>query len=150
MSTQNPFWKTRKLEELSPAEWESLCDGCARCCIIKLADADTGDIYTTDVVCKLLDLETCRCGDYPKRAVLVPTCLVLDPQRVRSLSWLPETCAYRLLAEGRHLFDWHPLVSGDPNTVHTAGASVNGKVVSEEGMSEDDIQAHTPGWFEQD
>jgi uncharacterized cysteine cluster protein YcgN (CxxCxxCC family) len=146
MNAETPFWKRKKLEEMSPDEWESLCDGCAQCCRIKLADMDSGDIYTTDVVCKLLNLETCRCGDYPHRAKLVPTCLILDSQRVRSLSWLPETCAYRLVAEGKDLYDWHPLISGDPNTVHTSGASVKGKVVSEEGMSDEDIQAHTPGW----
>jgi uncharacterized cysteine cluster protein YcgN (CxxCxxCC family) len=126
-----PFWRVKSLEEMTQAEWESLCDGCARCCLNKLQDDDTGEIAWTSVACRLLDTDTCRCTDYAGRAELVPDCIQLDPEAVRTLSWLPPTCAYRLVAEGRDLYWWHPLVSGDPATVHAAGVSVSGKVVSE-------------------
>src|SRR3954469_22029567 len=117
------FWKTKSLEEMSDAEWESLCDGCGRCCLNKLEDIDTGEIAWTDVACRLLEGESCRCRNYPKRQKLVPDCVQLTPESVRNLSWLPPTCAYRLVAEGRELYWWHPLLSGDPSTVHQAGIS---------------------------
>jgi len=137
-----PFWQRKTLDEMTREEWESLCDGCARCCIVKFEDEDTKEILYTDVVCRLLDIERCRCTAYGDRSRLVPTCLVLTPDLVRSLKWMPETCAYRLIAEGKPLAWWHPLVSGDPNTVHQAGISVRGKVISEKGMTDEELEEH--------
>lgn len=134
-----PFWKEKTLEEMTPEEWESLCDGCAQCCLIKFEDEDTGRIYHTNVVCELLDIYHCRCTRYSERSVLVPMCLTLNPAMIRDLKWMPETCAYRLLAEGKDLPLWHPLISGDPDTVHKAGASVRGKVVSARDVAEEDL-----------
>ena len=134
-----PFWKTKTLQEMTPEEWESLCDGCARCCIIKFQDEDTGHVYHTNVVCELLDIYHCRCTRYAERSVLVPTCLTLTPQNVGLLSWMPETCAYRLLSEGKDLPLWHYLVCGDRNAVHKAGISVRGKVVSGVDVEEEDL-----------
>ena len=126
-----PYWRTKTLEEMTREEWEALCDGCARCCLLKLEDADTGEIAYTDIACRLLDLGTCRCTRYRQRLRMVPECVDLTPEQVRKLDWLPSTCAYRLVAEGRDLAWWHPLVSGDPETVHKAGISVRGRVVPE-------------------
>jgi uncharacterized protein len=134
-----PFWKCKSLNEMTPTEWESLCDGCAQCCIIKFEDEDTGRIYHTNVVCELLDIYHCTCTRYPERSVLVPTCLTLTADLVKELKWMPETCAYRLLAEGKDLPDWHPLVSGDANSVHAAGASVRAKVISAKDVDEEDL-----------
>jgi uncharacterized cysteine cluster protein YcgN (CxxCxxCC family) len=127
-----PFWRTKTLEEMTPSEWESLCDGCARCCLVKLEDEKTGDIAYTDVGCTLLDAGTCRCRDYENRQAQVADCVRLTPDTVKGLSWLPSTCAYRLLAEGEDLYWWHPLVSGDPATVHAAGLSVRDRVAGPE------------------
>lgn len=129
---QVPFWRRKTLDEMSPAEWESLCDGCGRCCLVKLQDEDTDEVAYTDVGCTLLDGTSCRCRDYGKRQAKVPDCLRLTPKAVRSVSWLPPTCAYRLLDEGEDLPDWHPLVSGDPGSVHEAGVSVRGRVAGPE------------------
>lgn len=126
--SDDAFWKTKALAEMSEAEWESLCDGCGKCCLIGLEDEDTGEIYLTDVACRMFNPETCRCSDYENRHKRVRDCVKLTPQNVGELSWLPKTCAYRLVREGRDLFWWHPLVSGDPETVHTANVSVRGKV----------------------
>ena len=126
-----PYWRTKTLEEMTREEWEALCDGCARCCLLKLEDADTGEIVYTDIACRLLDLGTCRCTRYRQRLRMVPECVDLTPEQVRKLDWLPSTCAYRLVAEGQDLAWWHPLVSGDPETVHKAGISVRGRVVPE-------------------
>ncbi len=123
-----PFWKSKSMAEMTPEEWESLCDGCGKCCLIGLEDADTGEIYLTDVSCKLLDGKTCRCVDYENRSARVADCVTLTPSNVAELTWLPRTCAYRLVHEGRDLFAWHPLVSGDPESVHRANVSVRGKV----------------------
>lgn len=125
------FWKRKSLAEMSKDEWESLCDGCALCCLQKLEDEETGDIYFTDIACKLLDTDACRCTDYTKRAKLVSSCLVLSADEPEAFRWLPGTCAYRLLAEGADLHAWHPLVSGNPDSVHEAGISAKGKCVSE-------------------
>ena len=141
-----PFWKRKSLAEMSPAEWESLCDGCGKCCLLKLEDADTGEFFHTDVACHLLDHGTCQCGEYPDRQRLVPDCVVLTSDNVGSLGFMPSTCAYRLLAEGRDLFDWHPLVSGDPTSVHGAGVSVRGRVVCETGVSDAELEDHIVDW----
>lgn len=119
-----PFWQAKPLAEMNAVEWESLCDGCGRCCMLKIEDEDTGEVHLTRLSCKLLDLGSCRCKDYPNRHAEVPDCLKLDLAKVQSLAWLPHTCAYRALSEGRDLAWWHPLVSGDPETVHQAGISV--------------------------
>jgi len=129
MATQ-PFWKTKTLEDMTPSEWESLCDGCGKCCLAKLEDEDTGDYHWTSVACRLFDIGKCQCSDYANRLAKVSDCVGLTPANVRELRWLPKTCAYRLLGEGRELFPWHPLVSGDPDSVHRAGISVRGKVTA--------------------
>ncbi len=122
--TDRPFWKTKTLAQMTRIEWESLCDGCGQCCLHKLQDMDNGDYYITDLACTLLDCRTARCGDYGNRFSIVPDCVQLTPKKVYETDWLPETCAYRLVAEGQDLAWWHPLVSGSPETVHEAGISV--------------------------
>ncbi|KQT55383.1 MULTISPECIES: YcgN family cysteine cluster protein [unclassified Aureimonas] len=141
-----PFWKDRPLEAFSPEEWESLCDGCGRCCLNKLEDWDTGAIAWTNVRCRLLDDHSCRCSDYENRQASVPDCIGLTVEAVHSIGWLPPTCGYRLVAEGRDLYWWHHLVSGDRQTVHEAGISVRGRTVSEEGMEVEDLERHLARW----
>jgi uncharacterized protein len=136
LAAQVPFWKQKALEALTPAEWESLCDGCGRCCLVKLEDEDSGEIHFTDIACKLFNAGTCRCADYAHRRRRVRDCIKLTPAKVRTLSWLPPTCAYRLVAEGRDLAWWHPLVSGSATSVHEAGVSVQGRI----GVSEKEVQ----------
>ena len=126
-----PFWKTKKLGQMTREEWESLCDGCGRCCLHKLEDEDTGQIVQTNVACRLLDIESCRCSRYATRKRLVPDCVVLTPENVSTLPWMPATCAYRLLAEGQELRWWHPLVSGRAGSVVEAGISVKNIAISE-------------------
>ena len=128
------FWVSKGLDEMSPAEWEALCDGCGQCCLLKVEDEDTGVIYLTHLACRLLNVGTCRCSDYEHRHKSVPDCVRIGPKQARELTWLPKSCAYRLLAEGRELAWWHPLVSGDPETVHQAGVSVRGWARSEKGI----------------
>lgn len=128
---EQPFWRVKALEEMSKAEWESLCDGCARCCLVKLEDEDTGEVHLTRLACRLLDVGSCRCGDYANRFAKMPDCVSIDAEKIRQIDWLPDTCAYRLVAEGRDLYWWHPLLSGDPQTVHAAGISVRGWAISE-------------------
>lgn len=131
------FWRGRALEDFTDAEWESLCDGCGRCCLNKLEEEDSGKIHLTRLACRLLDLHTCRCSDYANRSRRVPECVKIDAETVRRVKWLPPTCAYRLVAEGRDLFWWHPLVSGTPDTVHDAGISIRGLARSEKGVKID-------------
>jgi uncharacterized cysteine cluster protein YcgN (CxxCxxCC family) len=138
-----PFWR-KPLEAMSEPEWESLCDGCGRCCLVKLEDEDTCEVHFTEIGCTLLSGHTCRCTDYPNRQSKVPDCVKLTPEVVRTISWLPPTCGYRIVAEGRDLPWWHPLVSGRPETVEEAGVSVRGKVAA----SEDDVPIeHLPGYI---
>jgi hypothetical protein len=132
-----PFWMAKQLEELDEAEWEALCDGCGRCCLNKLEDDESGEIHLTRLACRLLDLSTCRCVDYANRKERVPECVKIDAQAVRTVRWLPSTCAYRMVAERRPLAWWHPLVSGTPQTVHDAGISVRGLARSEKGVKID-------------
>ncbi len=131
MQDELPFWKRKRLEEMTAEEWESLCDGCARCCLLKLEDEDTGDLAYTRVACKLLDIGACRCTAYSERHRKVPDCVALTPETAATLEWLPSTCAYRLVARGEDLAWWHPLVSGRAETVHEAGISVRNFAVSE-------------------
>lgn len=140
------FWREKTLAELSEAEWESLCDGCGRCCLNKLEDQDTGEVFWTNVACRLFDSESCRCLDYPNRNAKVADCIALTAQNVPALTWLPPTCGYRLVAEGRDLYWWHPLVSGDPDTVHDAGISVRGRTLSELDIPEADLENHVVKW----
>ena len=126
MDSDMPFWKTKRLEEMTRDEWESLCDGCGRCCLHKLRDEDTEALSFTNVACRLLDLQSCRCSDYSRRQRRVPDCVSLTPRSLQSIDWLPPSCAYRRLRDGLDLEWWHPLVSGDPDTVHQAGVSVRG------------------------
>jgi uncharacterized cysteine cluster protein YcgN (CxxCxxCC family) len=142
-----PFWRAKTLEEMSASEWESLCDGCARCCLVKLEDEDSGQIHYTDLGCTLLDGRSCQCRDYPNRQKKVSDCVRLTPEAVRTLTWLPVTCAYRRLAEGRDLAWWHPLVSGSADTVHEAGVSVRGKIAaSEDDVPMEDWPDHIARW----
>jgi uncharacterized cysteine cluster protein YcgN (CxxCxxCC family) len=142
-----PFWRRKTLTEMTAEEWESLCDGCGRCCLNKLEEEDTGRIYYTDVGCRLLDGEACRCRDYPHRSEQVADCVRLTPESVSTITWLPPTCGYRLILEGRDLYWWHPLVSGDAETVHAAGISVRGKVgASEEDVPDADLEDRIVDW----
>jgi len=126
------FWEEKSLEQMSRAEWESLCDGCGKCCIHKLEDEETGELYPTNVACRLLDRRSGRCTDYRRRKMFVPECVRLTPAKLKEIDWLPSTCAYRLLADGEALPEWHPLITGDPESVHRAGESVRGWTVSED------------------
>ena len=137
------FWRTVPLDRVTPAEWEALCDGCGKCCLNKLEDADTGEVAFTRIACRLLDADTCRCGNYAIRKTLVPDCVVLTPATLPDIAyWMPRTCAYRLLWEGDELPDWHPLLTGDPDSVHLAGASVRGWTVPEYEVPEEDWEDH--------
>ncbi|MDJ0386721.1 YcgN family cysteine cluster protein [Roseomonas sp. E05] len=144
MGAEPPFWKTKLLAAMTRAEWESLCDGCGRCCLHKLRDEDTNELAWTEVACRLLDGQSCQCRDYPNRRAHVPDCVKLTPKRLARIDWLPPSCAYRLVAEGQDLPWWHPLVSGRPQTVHEAGASVRGRVVAEREAG--DLEDHIVEW----
>ena len=126
-----PFWQVKSLREMSPAEWESLCDGCGLCCLVRFEDENTGEVIPTRVACRLFDDERCRCGDYANRHRKVPECIRLTPGNVSTLAWMPASCAYRRVAERKGLPSWHPLVTGDPQSVHLAGVSVRGQTINE-------------------
>lgn len=146
-----PFWETKSLSEMSSTEWESLCDGCGLCCLIRFEDEDSGAIIPTRVHCKLFDSETCGCSDYANRQKYVPDCLKLTPDMIGKLSWLPLSCGYRRVHEGRGLADWHPLVSGSRETVHTAGVSIQHQTISEELLvnEEDALDFEASDWLEE-
>ena len=142
------FWRRKSLAEMTDSEWESLCDGCGRCCLVKLEDADDASrTYFTDVGCRLFDSSACRCRDYPNRTKKVKDCVRLTPRNINRIVWLPPSCAYRLVADGRDLYWWHPLVSGDPETVHQAGISVRGRVgASEDDVEDEDLEERIVSW----
>jgi hypothetical protein len=131
MTIHKNYWETKHLSEMSLEEWEALCDGCGICCLYKVEDEDTGQVELTNVACRFLELDHVHCQMYEARLQAMPTCIQLTPSKVKKLAWLPETCAYRLVMEGKPLPDWHPLVSGDPEAVHQAGISVKGKIIPE-------------------
>jgi uncharacterized cysteine cluster protein YcgN (CxxCxxCC family) len=142
------FWKITPMEKMSPSQWESLCDSCGQCCLHRLEDEDTGEQAVTNVSCKYLDLFSCQCTDYTNRQKNVPDCMKITPENVREQNWLPDTCGYRRVAKGRDLPSWHPLKSGDPNTVHTQGPGMRDQLISEdeiEGSVEDYIVAIISG-----
>lgn len=142
------WWHQLSLDELNAQQWEALCDGCARCCLHKLEDEDTGELFYTRVRCRYLDEDTCRCSDYERRSTLVPTCIQVDTANAGALDWMPATCAYRLRAQGKRLASWHPLVSGDPDSVHRAGISIRGRALSDEFVHPDGYEEHIVTWVE--
>ncbi|MFI4975102.1 MAG: YcgN family cysteine cluster protein [Caulobacterales bacterium] len=147
---EKPFWETKRLTEMSPREWESLCDGCGLCCLVRFEDEDTGVIMPTRVHCKLFDSQLCRCTDYEHRKARVPDCIKLEPGNIQALAWMPLSCAYRRLHEGKPLPQWHPLVTGDPESVHAASVSIRGQTMSEELLEhpEDALDYEAPDLLE--
>ena len=143
-----PSWVSKPFTAMSSTEWEMLCDGSAKCCLHKLEDQDTGEVFYTDVACQLLDLNSCQCSDYEDRFSQVPDCFKLTPENVGDQAWLPDTCAYKLLSEGLPLPLWHPLVSGHKESVHRAGISVQGRVLPEKSVNPDDMEDHIVNWVE--
>jgi hypothetical protein len=144
--SRQPFWKRKSLEEMTTKEWESLCDGCGRCCLNKFEDEDTGEISYTNVACRLFNTNTCKCSNYPERTKYVKDCIVLTPKIMPRMNCLPPTCAYRLLHEGKDLYDWHPLVSGKKSSVHEAGISARGRCISEALVADEDLEHHIVKW----
>lgn len=145
--TDEPYWRRKTLDQMTPQEWEGLCDGCGKCCLVKLEDEDSGKIHYTDVSCALLDAGSCQCTDYPNRQKRVADCVSLTPENIgRVKQWMPSSCAYRLLAEGKALPQWHYLECGDRQAVHGVGKSVQGRCVSEVGIKIDDLPARIVRW----
>lgn len=145
MADAKPFWQVKSLEEMTPQEWESLCDGCGKCCLNKLLNEE-GELFHTNVACRMLDCDTIRCKRYDARFRLVPDCVRVSPEMVRNTNWLPTTCAYRLLAEGKELASWHPLISGRAESVQEAGISVRGRIVSERAAGP--LEHHIVEWLD--
>ncbi|HEV2365313.1 MAG TPA: YcgN family cysteine cluster protein [Caulobacteraceae bacterium] len=145
-----PFWETKPLAAMTVAEWESLCDGCGLCCLVRVEDEDTGEVIPTRVACRLFDSQSCRCTDYVHRHARVPDCIKLTPHNVDALPWMPPSCAYRRLAEGKPLPEWHPLITGDADSVHSAGVSVRGKTLGEANLADPDdaLQFLAPEFLE--
>lgn len=141
-----PFWKTKTLKQMTDAEWESLCDGCGKCCLVKLEDEDTGELYFTGLSCKMLNISTCQCSDYANRKKHVPDCVKLTPDTVGKIDWLPKTCAYVLVHNREDLKPWHHLVCGDRNEVHRAGVSAKDRVRSEVGISDEEAFDYLIDW----
>lgn len=148
MAWHRDYWRDTPLQDMTTHQWESLCDGCGKCCLQKLEDEEDGEVYYTRVACKLLDLHTCQCSDYPNRLARVPSCLQLNAANIESFHWLPVTCAYRLVAEGKDLPDWHPLITGSTETVHSGKISVRGRAKSENDVREDDWQDEVVHWVD--
>jgi uncharacterized cysteine cluster protein YcgN (CxxCxxCC family) len=138
MSSDAPFWERKRLEQMTVTEWESLCDGCGLCCLIRFEDEDTGEIIPTRVSCRLFDGDRCGCKDYANRKAHVPDCIKLTPWNIDDLQWMPKSCAYRRLHEGKPLPVWHPLLTGDPESVHDAGVSIRGQVINEAALEDPD------------
>jgi uncharacterized cysteine cluster protein YcgN (CxxCxxCC family) len=138
MSPRRPFWETKSLDQMTTTEWESLCDGCGLCCLVRFEDEESGEIIPTRVHCRLFDAERCRCTDYANRKQHVPDCIKLTPHNIEQLLWMPRSCAYRRLYEGKPLPGWHPLITGDPESVHAAGVSVRGQTISEATLADPD------------
>jgi uncharacterized cysteine cluster protein YcgN (CxxCxxCC family) len=137
------FWEKKPLTKMNQAEWEAVCDGCGKCCLNKLEDEDTGEVVMTRIACRLLDNETCLCAQYPIRHQFVPECIVLTPKTLEeNMYWLPQTCGYRLLSEGRPLYDWHPLIAGNSDAIHEAGVTMQGRTIPEFEIDEDDWEDH--------
>jgi uncharacterized protein len=136
MGEVSRFWEDRPLEALDRGQWEALCDGCGKCCLHKLEDDETGELFPTNVACRLLDRRTAQCSDYKHRRAYVPDCIRLTPEKLLTIDWLPETCAYVRRAEGKPLPDWHYLITGDRDSIHRAGASVKGWTISEDDAGE--------------
>ena len=141
-----PFWRTKTLGQMTAREWESLCDGCGLCCLVRFEDEETGEIIPTRVHCKLFDAQTCRCSDYANRHRYVPECIKLTPHNIEALQWMPQSCAYRRLHEGRGLPQWHPLVTGDPESTHRAGVSVRGQTVGEDALADPEDALDFSAW----
>lgn len=144
--SKRPFWETKSLEQMTVPEWESLCDGCGLCCLVRFEDEESGEVVPTRVHCKLFDPELCRCSDYADRKSHVPDCIKLTAHNVERLAWMPLSCAYRRINEGRGLADWHPLISGDPESVHAAGVSVRGETISEATLDDPDDALDYAAW----
>lgn len=140
------YWEYKPLAEMNQQEWEGVCDGCGKCCLHKLQCDESDEVYYTDIACGLLDLENCRCSDYSNRLQRVPACLSLSLKDIPNFHWLPESCGYRRLSEGKPLLDWHPLISGSAQSVHEAGVSVLGRCVPERGVDEHDYEEHIIHW----
>lgn len=141
-----PFWETKALTHMTVREWESLCDGCGLCCLVRFEDEDSGEVIPTRVHCKLFDPDRCACTDYANRKRHVPDCIKLTPHNIDALAWMPLSCAYRRINEGRGLADWHPLVSGDPESVHSAGVSVRGQTISEDTLADPEEALDYAAW----
>ena len=146
MSDTDPFWETKELSEMTKDEWESLCDGCGKCCVLKLEDYDTAEIYYTDVSCKLLCPTSAQCTDYPNRKRHVPDCVILTPGNLDEISWMPQSCSYRRLHEGKSLPDWHPLITGSQDALKSSPHSVASKVIPEGLVKEKDMPDHLYDW----
>jgi len=144
--TGEPFWRRKSLEQMTAREWESLCDGCGLCCLVRFEDEDTGEIIPTRVHCKLFDPGLCQCSDYAARREHVPDCIKLTPGNIEALQWMPKSCAYRRLHEGRDLPEWHPLLTGDPESVHRAGVSVRGQTISETALADPEDALDFAAW----
>lgn len=148
MATDKRFWETKRLDRMNKEEWESLCDGCGKCCLLKLEDEESGELRYTRVVCRYLDQQKCRCTVYKDRQRYVPACVVLKPDNLEGLHFMPSTCAYRLLFEGKPLPLWHPLLAGDRSAMIRSGNCVTGKVISDEFVHEDGLEEHIVHWVE--